>query len=177
MTQKIVFRVIFPVGERARPISEKVSRRVSLLLRPWLEEALQNSRPLALPFPAARGFVAAARLRLDGLVVTLSRQFEDKPKESVQVATIGVAARAAALPSLCRHLAKVTGTLGPIPSGAPCCIVIPDVRRKAQFPEIGEWLEEFADGVSRAWLDLLDDGPGNPARGGGLGRGSDLLAA
>jgi hypothetical protein len=166
MTQRIVFRVIFPVGRAGRPIPDKVSRKVTRLLRPWVTEALELGQPLPLPFPAAAGFRASAEQREEGLVVHLWRPFEDQAQACVRFATIGVGARAADLPPLCRHLSRVTGTVGRMPAGAPCCIVVPDVERQAQFPEMAEWLEEFADGVARAWLDLRDSGPANPPRAG-----------
>lgn len=166
MTQRIVFRIVLPMGRASHPISDKVSRKVSRLLRPWIAEALQYGAPLPLPFPAAAGFRGTAEQRPDGLVIHLSRVFQDRPAQSITVATIGVAARAAHLPSLCRHLSRLTGTVGPMPAGAPCCIVVPDVQRETQFPEMNEWLEEFADGVARAWLDMQEDGPITPARGG-----------
>lgn len=180
MTQRLVFRVIFPIGRPGRPIPDKISRKVTRLLRPWVAKALEHGQPLPLPFPAAAGFRASAERREEGLVVHLWRLFEDKAGACVRFATIGVAARAADLPPLCRHLSQVTGAVGRLPAGAPCCIVVPEAKRQAQFPEMAEWLEEFADGVARAWLDLHDSGLTNPPRAGTadhVAAAADYLAA
>jgi hypothetical protein len=180
MTQRLVFRVIFPVGRPGRPIPDKVSQKVTRLLRPWMAEALASGQPLPLPFPAAAGFRASAQQVDTGLLVHLWRPFEDQADAGVRFATIGAAARAADLPALCRALSKVTGTVGRMPAGAPCCIVVPELERQAQFPEMAEWLEEFADGVARAWLELRDNGPANPPRAGSAGpiaTAADYLAA
>lgn len=159
MKRRLLYRAVLPVGRSTRSVPEQVSSKISRILRPWLDEALATGKPMPLPFPAAAGFWASAEERDDGLVVRLIRSFQDGSQPSPSIAMIGVAPDADSLATLWRHLLKITGVVGPMPSGAPCCLIVHDPVHAGDFPETEEWLDDFAEGLARAWLDRQDDGP------------------
>lgn len=171
MVELPISRVVLPLGTSPRPVPPAVVEKVARLLAPWFPRALASRAPMALPFPAAAGFKAQVEESRDGLIARLLRPLDDARDACMAVAAIGVARDAPSARALKRRIARESGVLGPVPDQAPCCLIAPVPVALERFPEVAEWLDEFAEGLAYLWLRLGMD-PSGPNYAGALATGT-----